>query len=176
MVRVRLLLTLITLAIAVGPLAGVIIVYQNNLLGLIVPPELMKIMKGNFVTGESLQPPKFVGSQYDVTSRTATLTFNFTNPFDLDMTLKSMSAGVECSVHKVPLGDSALEPPITSRAGETALITVLGTWTQDAINHFQTVHTGEKSIDVDLVGLTIDISGINIQMKERITVPNVPIT
>src|SRR4030066_205330 len=70
MVRVRLLLTLITLAIAVGPLAGVIIVYQNNLLGLIVPPELMKIMKGNFVTGESLQPPKFVGSQYDLTSRT----------------------------------------------------------------------------------------------------------
>ena len=173
--KIRLLLTLITLAIAVGPLAGVLIVYQNNLLGLIVPPELIKIMNGNFFTEESLQPPKFVGSQYDVTSRTVTLTFNFTNPFKFDLTINSMSANVECAVHEVLLGHAALGKPITVRASETAVVTVTCTWTEDATSHFQSAHAGAKSIDVDLVGLTINVKGINIQMNDRIRIPNVPI-
>ena len=173
--RVRPLLTLITLAIALGPLAGILIVYQSNLLGLIVPPELMKIMNGNFFTGESMQPPKFVGSKYDVSSRTATLTFNFTNPFKFDLTINSMSANVECAVHGVLLGYTVLDKPITVRASETAVVTVTCTWTEDAIRHFQNFHAGAKSIDVDLVGLTIYVKGIIFQMNDRIRIPNVPI-
>ena len=172
--KIRLLLTLITLAIAVGPLAGVLIVYQNNLLGLIVPPELIKIMNGNFFTEKSFQPPKFVGSQYDAASRTVTLTFNFSSPFN--MTFNSMSANVECAVHEVLLGHAALGKPITVRANETAMVTVTCTWTEDAISHFQSAHAGAKSIDVDLVGLSINVKGINIQMNDRIRIPNVPIT
>jgi len=174
--KIRLLLTLITLATIAGPVVGVVILYRNNLLGLVVPPEVTEIVSGTTFTEESLEPPKLVDSRYDVASRTVTLTFNFTNPLKFDLTLKSMSANVECAVHKVPLGDAALKNSVNIRAGETALITVLCTWTQDAISHFQSAHAGAKSIDVDLVGLTIDISGINIQMKERIHVPNVPIT
>jgi hypothetical protein len=86
-----------------------------------------------------------------------------------------MSANVECAVHRVPLGVAALKTPVQVLASETSLITVLCTWTQDAINHFQSSHTQAESIDVDLVGLAIDTSGINIQMKERVSIPNVPI-
>jgi len=173
--RVRLFLILITIAIAVGPLAGVLIVYQNNLLDLIIPPELMTIMNGNFGTEMSFQPPKFVGSQYDVISRTATLTFNFTNTFKFDLAINSMFANVECSVHKVFLGHAFLDKQITVRASETAEVTVTCTWTEDAISHFQNFHAGVKSIDVDLVGLTISLRGVDIQMNYRIRIPNVPI-
>ena len=174
--KIRLLLTLITLAIVVGPVVGIVILYQNNLLGLVVPPEVIEIVSGTFVTEESLKPPKLVSSQYDVSSRTVTLIFNFTNPFTFDLTIKSISANIECSVHTVLLGHATLDEPINVRASETAVITVLGTWTEDAISHFQSAHAGAKSIDVDLVGLTIDVKGINIQMKDRVSIPNVPIT
>ena len=40
--KVRLILTVITIAINVVPIAGILLVYQNNLLGLVVPPEKHK--------------------------------------------------------------------------------------------------------------------------------------
>jgi hypothetical protein len=172
--KIRLLLTLITLAIIVGPVVGIVIVYRNNLLGLVVPPEVTEIVSGTFVTKKPLEP-QFVGSEYNITSRTVTLTFNFSNPFNFDLTINSMSANIECAVHKFLLGHAALNDPINVRVNETAVITILGTWTEDAISHFQTAHAGAESIDVDLVGLTINIKGINIQIKDRIKIPNVPI-
>jgi len=173
--KIRLFLILFTLTTTLGPVLGVMILYRNNLLGLIAPPAVAELVSGTFVKEGSLEPPNLVSSDYDVKSRTVTLTFNFTNPFNFDLTLKSMSANVECDVHRVPLGVAVLKTPVDVLASETSLITVLCTWTQDAISHFQSSHTGAESIDVDLVGLTIDTSGINIQMKERINIPNVPI-
>jgi hypothetical protein len=173
--KIRLFLILITLATTLGPVLGIMILYRNNLLGLFAPPEVTELVSGTFVKEGSLEPPKLVSSEYDVKSRTVTLTFNFTNPFNFDLTLMSMSANVECAVHRVPLGVAVLKTPVNVLASETSLITVFCTWTQDATSHFQSAHAGAKSIDVDLVGLAIDTSGINIQMKERINIPNVPI-
>lgn len=174
--KIRLLLILITLATIAGPVMGIMVLYRNNLMGLVVPPELTEIAGGTFLNNGSLEPPKFMNSQYDLTSRTVTLTFNFTNPLNFDLTIKTMSANIECTLHKLPLGHATIKDPVVILPNETAIITVLGNWTEDAISHFQSAHADAKSIDVDLVGLKIDVSGINIQMKERINVPNVPIT
>jgi len=174
--KIRLLLILITLATIAGPIVGIMVLYRNNMIGLVVPPELTEIVSGTFVNDGSLEPPKFVDSQYDLASRTVTLTFNFTNPLNFDLTIKSMSANIECTLHKLSLGHATLKDSVDIPPNQTALITVLGIWTDEAVSHFQSAHTDAKTIDVDLVGLTIDVSGINIQMKERINVPNVPIT
>jgi hypothetical protein len=173
--KIRLILTVITIAINVVPVAGILLVYQNNLPGLVVPPEIDKITNGGFITEETLEPPVFVDSQYNVTSQTVTLTFQFTNPFNFDVTINSMSADIQCDAHNFPLGHATLNNRVNIRASETATITVLGTWTQDAINHFQTAHTGAQSIDVELVGLTINVNGINVQTNEHIKISNVPI-
>jgi hypothetical protein len=176
MQKIRLLLTLITLATIVGPIAGILLVYQNNLLGLVIPPEVNKIMNGTFVTGNPLEPPVFVDSHYNVTSQTVALTFRFTNPFNFDLTINAMSADIECDVHNFPLGHATLNNPVSIRASETATITILGTWTQEAISHFQTAHAGAKSIDAKLVGLTFGLQGISIQSNEHIKILNVTIS
>ena len=41
--KIRLLLTLITIAIVVIPIVGMLLAYQGNLLGLFVPPEITEI-------------------------------------------------------------------------------------------------------------------------------------
>jgi hypothetical protein len=173
--KARLILTAITIAINVVPVAGILLLYQNNMQGLVIPPGINKITNGGFIMEEPLGNPTLVDSQYNVTSQTVTLTFQFTNPFNFDLTINSMSADVQCYDHNFPLGNAALNNPVNIRANKTATMTMLGTWTQDAINHFQKAHAGAQSIDVDLVGLIINVNGINVQTSEHIKIPNVPI-
>ncbi len=193
--KVRLLLVLVTIGTAVGPLAGAMIIYRNNLAGLVVPPEIQNGPFSNLVTGNapngspgeglngangslgegSLGPPQYVSMQSDNVSRSYTMTFNFTNPLNFDLTLNSMSANVEDAQDGFPLGPVSLSSPVHLPAGETSLITVNGTWTEEAANHLATVHAGAKTFDVDLVGLHVDMGGVNLQLSDRMTIPNVPI-
>lgn len=172
--RVRLLLSLVTIAIIVGPIAGILLTYQNNLLSLFIPAEVYKIVSGD-VTEIPLEQPSFVGSQYNATSQTVALTFNFTNPFKFNLTITSISANIVCDADNFPLGNATLRNPVSIRAGETATITIFGAWTQAAINHFQTAHAGAETIDIDLVDFTISLKGISAQTNQRIKISDVPI-
>ncbi len=168
-------LILITIAISLGPILGIIVIYRNNPQELVIPPNVTEILNGSYFTKGSLTPPKFVGSQYDVASRTMTLTFNFTNPFKFDMKINSMSADVVYAADNYPLGPALLKTPVQLPAGQTALITIVGTWTQDGVNHvLSVVNPGAENIAVNLVGLVIDLDGIKVHINEPVQVPNVP--
>ena|SRR3989337_940551 len=162
--KMRLILTLITVAIVAGPLIGMLLAYQNNFMGLVMPS-----------FPENLEPPTFVESQYDETSRKVGLTFSFTNPLNSDLTINSMSANLECDAHNFPLGTAELDNPVKIRAGETKSITIFGTWTDEALDHFQTGHSGETSVDVELVDLAIDIKGLKVQTDQHIPIEDIPI-
>ena len=178
--KVRLILTVISIVIVAVPIVGVVLTNQGNLLGLLIPPQANQIISSlSNSGGNDVKPPELVGEpQYDPASRTFTLSFNFKNPLPVDVTVKSMSGDIVCDVHPtVPLGKATLSNPVSMQAGETAIITVKGTWTDAAVSHFQTVavHKGEKTVTVDLVDLAVDASGIKIQTGERIQIPNVPL-
>lgn len=174
--KARLLLILTTLAIAIGPIAGVLIIHQNNLVDAVMPSDLVEAISDPFASETPFEPPTLVDSQYDSTSRTTTLTFNFTNPLNLDLTINSMFSDLECTIHKKPLGNSSLTESVSILAGANAFLTVSGTWTEEAINHFQTEHKDAKTTSIDLVRLKLSVKGINLELNDRITIPNVPIT
>jgi len=177
--KLRLALTLITVAIVAGPLIGMLIAYQNNLLGLFIPPEVNEIAEnlgGGGSNGPQIEP---VGPpQYDEASRTVTLTFRYKNTFPFDITVNSLSGNIECDEHRFRLGNASLSEPVSIDAGETGTMTVLGKWTDEAINHhFPTEHAGEETVDVVLVDMAVDISGIQLQfdqgqMEQTMQVPN----
>jgi len=62
--KIRLLLTVITIAIVVIPIVGMLLAYQNNLLGLFVPPEITELaddfMGGDGDNGSVLEPTHFL--------------------------------------------------------------------------------------------------------------------
>ena len=175
--KVRLILTVISIVIVVVPIVGVVLMYQNNLLGLFIPPQANEIIDSlSNSGGNNVTPPEIVGEpQYDPASRTFTLSFQFKNPLPVDVTVKSMSGNIVCDADNFPLGKATLSKPVSMGAGETAIVTVKGTWTDAAISHFQTAHKGEKTVTVDLVDLAVDASGITVQTGERIQIPNVPL-
>jgi hypothetical protein len=162
--KMRLILTLITIAIVAGPLIGMLLAYQNDFMGLVMPS-----------LPENLETPTFVESQYDEASRTVSMTFSFKNPLDTDLTINSMSANLECEAHNFPLGTAELDNPVKIRAGETKLVTISGTWTEEALDHFQAEHSGETSVDVELVDLSLDLKGMKIQTDQHIPIEDVPL-
>jgi hypothetical protein len=182
--KIRLVLTLITIAIVVIPLVGTLLAYQGNLLGLIVPPELNQIadnlMGGNGDGGSGLEPPAVVGEpQYDPVSHTFSVSFQYKNSFPLDITVNSLSGNIECVEHHFHLGTASLSEPVSIAAGETGTMTVVGSWAPDALGdtgHFKTAHGDEEFVDVVLVDYAVDISGIQIQMDQgqmgQMQVPN----
>ncbi len=179
--KVRLLLTLITIAIVVVPIVGMLLAYQNNLLGLFVPPEITATaddLLGGGGDGPGLEPPTMVGEpEYDEASHTFSVTFEYKNSFPIDITVESLTGNIECDKHRFSLGNASLSKPVSIDAGETGTLTVVGTWTDEAINHFGTAHNHEEFVDVVLLDFVVDISGIQIeldqsQMEQTMQVPN----
>jgi hypothetical protein len=180
--KVRLLLTLITIAIIVVPIVGMLLAYQGNLLELFIPPEINEIaddlMGGGGTNGSGLEPPTMVGEpEYNEATQTYSATFQFKNSLPANLTIKSLSGNIECYEHGFTLGNASLSKPVSIDAGETGTLTVLGTWTDEAINHFQDEHGDEEFVDVVLVDMAVDISGIQLQMdqgqmEQRMQVPN----
>lgn len=179
--KVRLMLTVLSIVIIVVPIVSVVLMNQNNLLGLIIPSQINDIastLTGGNSSGGGNNPgnPQIVGEpQYDAASRTVTLTFQYTNPFNFPVTLNSMTGDIVCHADDFPLGNASLSKPVSMGAGETATLTVQGTWTDAAITHFQTSHADQKTIAVDLADVAIDVSGVKIQTDQRIPISDMPI-
>jgi len=180
--KVQLLLTLITIAIIVVPIVGMLLAYQNNLLGLFIPPEINEIAEdlagGGGTNGAGLEPPTMVGEpEYDPATQTFSVSFQYKNTLPFNITIKSLSGNIECYEHGFPLGNASLSKPVSIDRGKTGTLTVLGTWTDEAISHFETAHKDEEFVDVVLVDFAVDISGIQLQldqsqMEQKMQVPN----
>jgi hypothetical protein len=180
--KVKLLLTLVSIVIVAAPLLGVVLTYQDNLVGLFVPPEMAEmansLMGGEGTEGSGLEPPTMVGKpEYDPATRTFSVSFEFKNSFPLDITIKSLIGNIRCEEHRFHLGVASLSEPISIDAGETGTVTVLGTWTEEAITHFRNAHGDEGLVNAFLTDLVADISGLQLeldqgQLEQNIQVPN----
>ena len=147
MQAVGIILLLISIGTIAGPMGAVVIMYRDNLAGLVITPQIRDIMNGNSAlipsgknandninnnnlntndNGSSvaggLITPVFVGAQVDSSSRTFTVTVNVTNNFGYDFTVNGLNATVESSQDHYLLGTVSLANPITIPAGETRIV------------------------------------------------------
>ena len=178
--KVRVALVLITIGITVGPVLGMVLVYRDNLPGLIIPSGIDAIMNGmqNSNPSNIVQPDQVGPSdvKYDMSSRTFTANFPMRNPFPFDTTIDSMTGNITCDEHTFALGPVALKNPVSMSVGQTVTVTVQGTWTEDAVNHLKSAHQGEKTVKVSLVGAVIKAGSLTIKYSERISVGEIPLT
>jgi hypothetical protein len=119
--------------------------------------------------------PVIVDKQIDAVSRVFTLTINFTNPIVIDLVLNTFSASAVCSQHNYPLGCVQLGEAVEIGSGQTAQLTISGSWTQDAENHFVNEHGGAQAIDASIIDIEIDVNGITIQQAGPLSIGSVPI-
>jgi hypothetical protein len=179
------LLAILNIVTILGPVAGVAVMYQNNLQATVIPPQIQDLINGgngnlgsdeSLFSGASFQLPQFVSATADTIARSVTINLNFTNPLNYDLNLNSITADIVCQEHNFTLGHANLVQPTILRANITSNLEIVCQWTLESENHFLTDHAGALGVDVNIVGLTIDVNGITIQSSEPYSIPNLPIS
>ncbi|XHH09826.1 MAG: hypothetical protein ACFCUE_04155 [Candidatus Bathyarchaeia archaeon] len=182
MKKVKFLLSILSILIIVAPITAEVLLYQDNLLGLIIPPEITNLMNGgnvktgiNQIANTPFEPPMLSGEpQYFPENNTVKFTYNFTNPLNTEISIKTLNAKVVCHDHGFPLGEVGIDPA-TLEPGQTIDITAFGVLSQQALEHIATQHAGQSSINADFENLNVEMAGITIQMDLQQYVGNIPI-
>jgi hypothetical protein len=136
---------------------------------MVIPPQVENMMSGGSFVGK-IGLPQFVSATPDLAGRTVILVFKFTNPFNYDLMVKSISADIVCSLHDFTLGHASLVEPTNIPAGATVELTIRADWTEEAETHFLTEHSGATNIDAKVVGLRINVNDITVESNEAYAV------
>jgi hypothetical protein len=173
---VGILLLLLNIGTIAAPMAGVAIVYQDHIQDVIIPPQLTDMINNTISLGaDPTTLVKFVAADFNNVTRTVTLTVDFSNPLDYTLRLKSLTADVQCAAHDFILGQFNLVYPIDLPGEQTTQVTLSCFWTENAENHYRIQHSGETTIDIELMYFTANVNDITMQLTEPISVPDVPI-
>jgi len=168
-------LALISVLCTAGPLVGAAIVYQNNPVGLVVPPEVNDLVGNGFDNMSNFGMPQLVSAVYDASQHTDTLVLNFTNPLNMTFALKSAYAEVRCHEDQMFLANATLTGPVSIGPCETMNVTAVCAWTPEAESYFQTAHAGASTLNVDLAQLTINVNDVTVTLNQPLEISNIPI-
>jgi hypothetical protein len=178
--KVQLLLNVLTIMFFVIPILGIVVAYRGSLQDLFIPPELNGLVTTLLNAGRSgnslLTQPALVGPiEYDPATRSVTFTFEFNNSFPIGIRLNSLFGDVLCATDGTALGIASMRDPVWIGSGETKTLTVVAAWTDAALAHFQSLHSGERVIDVYLLNVTVNAGGVKITNNEPVRINDVPI-
>jgi hypothetical protein len=189
MKKLKIFLALLTIAITVTPIAIEVLLYHDNLLGLIIPPEITNLLNDHNNNGNSnsnnnndnsllnsqFDLPQPVGDpQYNPETKTISYTFNFTNPLQTTIAVDKLQAGIVSHNDNFFLGNITIDKPIKLDPGQTTDITALGILSDDALNYFKSKSETQNSINLDFINLNVDLAGIQIQLDKQ-NVGDIPI-
>lgn len=181
--KVKIALTLLTIAIMVGPFAYVALAYRNNLIGLVLPPQFSNLGQslgqnlGEYpssssdspinITGSNFQVPQLVGTpQYDPVTGDFNVAINATNPLPNEISVSQLSVQIQSKDDSGLIGNISIPQEINIQPGESAIINIEGVIPQQLYNQISQ-NTG--SIDVNnfvLKNLDVTVGGIKIHMDE----------
>jgi len=187
MKKLKLILLFLTIAITITPIVIEVLLYRDNLLDLIIPPEIANIINnqsnnsnekginGNNLLNPEFELPKPVGDpQYNPETKTVSYTFNFTNPLQTPLEIDELQAGLVSHNDGFFLGNITINKPLKLDPGQTVDITALGILSDDAINYLKSQSATQNSINLDFVNLNVDLSGIQLQLDKQ-NIGNIPI-
>jgi hypothetical protein len=175
--KAKWILRSITICCILIPLLVVGYTYRDNLLGLIVPPQLQNLINQNGQNNSNVlnstlaqlginpnvQPPQFENLTYDSSTGIATLTLNFTNPLTgQSLEVSNFSLTVAYSNGAQPVTIQLVEP-INIAANQTGEISI--PLTSSDPQALQRLISGNQTINnLQLSNLYVNVNGITVQI------------
>ena len=181
MEKVKLALTILSVAIIVVPLLVEVYAYQNNIVGLVLPPQINNLLNGGSnsnnsdsndsgaVVGQTnqltqvlpnLQLPQPAGQPtYNPATGAFTYPFNFTNPLKSDISVDHLSAQV-VGDNGTPLGNVTISP-VDIAAGASVTLNATGNLSQSAIAQLESQYQS-GTLNVSLRNVNVDVGGVNV--------------
>lgn len=184
------LLGVLSIVLIVAPVGAVVVMYQDNLQELVIPPEINGLITGEgnslFLVNDTsggdgsaitnIIIPTFVSADIDNDANTFTVIMDVTNNVNYTFALNTFSTDVKTArdnYHLVTV--NLVNPPVTLTPGGTSRVTIVGSWTQDAETYFLQNYAGAMSVSVQLENTTIDVNSITVTLSQPIAV-DVPLT
>jgi hypothetical protein len=182
--KVKIILTLITIAIIVGPFAYVVIANGNNLVGLVLPPQFSNFGQSlgqnsgenpSFpsnnpinLTGSNFQVPQMVGTpQYDPVTGDFALAINATNPLPNKISVDQLSVQIQSKDNSGLVGNISIPTPINIQPGESAIINVEGVIPQQLYDQINGQNTGKIDVNnIILKNLDVTVGGIKLHLDQ----------
>jgi hypothetical protein len=189
MKKLKIFLALLTIAITVTPIAIEVLIYHDNLLGLIIPSEITNLLNDHNNSGNSIGnnndvnsllnsqfelPQPVGGPQYNPETQTVTYTFNFTNPLQTPIEVDNLQAGIVSHNDGFFIGNITIDKPLKLNPGQTVDITALGILSDEAINYLKIKSETQNSINLDFTNLNVDLAGLQIQLDNQ-NIGDIPI-
>jgi hypothetical protein len=173
--KLKIALTILSIAIMLVPIAVELLVYRDNLSGLVLPPQFESLLNGADSNPTSdgtqasqllpdFQLPQPVGQpKYDQQTGAFVYPFNFTNPLDTEISLDKLTADI-CSKDNTTLGTISIDQPININPGESAIINAEGILSQDTINQLSAQYSSYANLDIALENVDVTIGGVSIHI------------
>ncbi len=169
---IKIALSALTIVLTVGPLLGVVCLYRDNLLGLVLPSQTTgessvtnsDISNLDFTALESMQPIKPLGEPtYNQSTGDFSYPLNFTNPLPQELSLDNLSADIKAGNGEL-LGTISIPDAIHVSPGQSAVIDLNGNINQAALDAYK-AHFGENAY-VSVENLVVTVGGISLHLDE----------
>jgi len=176
---VKLSLIALIIAFTAGPLIGVVFIYRDNLMGLVLPPQIgggsslssAESSLTNNGTSDldstdlaSVPPVKPLGNPtYDNSTGVFSYPFSFTNPLPVELSFDSLSADIKTSNGEL-LGTITIPDAMHIRPGQSAVIAIDGSLDQTALDAYLAQFGSDALVSVE--NLIVTVGGISLHLDE----------
>lgn len=169
--KVKLALSLITIAIMIGPLLGMVYTYRDNLVGLVLPPTDQSMMgltdsnlgSMNLTSLSNFQIVNPIGNPtYDQNTGAFAYPLNFTNPLPQTISIDHFSADIVGQQNGTTLGTVTLPDQVQIGPGDSAVLNVSGNINQQVLAAYENEYSTGNNVDIALANLNVTVGGISL--------------
>ncbi|MEM3010474.1 MAG: hypothetical protein QXE76_01525 [Candidatus Bathyarchaeia archaeon] len=161
--RIGLILFLITIIIILGPLLIGILMYNDNLIALVLPTQ--ETIENLQDAIESLnKTASFSYEGYEpVGSDSLRVRFTISNPYTIDLTVQSVSMKAYCHEHNTYIGSVQAEnTPLLIPAKSSKILNLIISYSPEGKADINAHHVGVNNLYLDLKEAQLKIQGIEI--------------
>ncbi len=167
MEKIKIVLTILSIVIVVGPLAGVALLYRDNLSGLVFPPEVSNLENGQIgnVTVSDFVAPAIAGEpQYDPDTGALNVSLSFTNPLNNEISVDQFKADIKSKDQNIELGNVELAKPISIAPGENGIVDVIGNLSPELIKQIQTQYQDNGKVNIVFENIDAVVAGVSFHL------------
>lgn len=189
MKKLKLVLNIVTILCVVLPLLFTVLIYRDNMLGLIIPPQVMDAMSGQSSMQEflpdmnisDLHPAYNNDLQFNSDDNSFTFSFDINNPLNNTITINSIYFNLT-DANGTVLGTIELNNPASLLPGENSTVSIGGALSQEFVDVLQSngIDLSDPNFNPENLGgdigfnpnelhitdVTLDIGGVQVHMDD----------
>lgn len=177
--KVKWILRTVTICCVVLPLLFTVLIYKDNLLGLILPPQVMAAMSGqgnnqsamqqvlpDLGNLSDLQPTYNNDFQFNTNDDSFTVSFTINNPLNSTISVNTISLTVTDG-NGTTLGTIQLDHPISLLPGQNSSVPIEGALSPDFVGYLQSNGVDLTNFNPEnMTGSNFDPSGLHLTNVE----------